>query len=281
MTQNVWQALCDDTKSRMTDFVRGCCTPISAENQNFSGSVVGTATYIEVNGGKYALTNDHVIANLRSRQGAYHLTRRVSLNHGNYKPVAFTEAQNREPSPRDLAFIPVSESAWQEIEHSNFCLGQDLFSSSFDPCECELFYFIGYPGDRSTSILDLLTVVAIPCLVQRTPNGLLPNENENDFYLQYPNTAVWRTGDDHKVVAALPPGLSGSLVWDTRRMSCLNQGIDWQPSRARVAGILKRWDDKEGIVIGTKVSEISKSLPDSSLQAGIAYPTETTQGPVT
>jgi hypothetical protein len=261
MTQSEWQILCDDTKSQMTDFLRGYCTPISAENQDHTGSVVGTGAFIEINDKKYTITNDHVISNLRGRQGAYHLTRRVNLEYGDYKPIAFPEPQNRESSPRDLAFIPVSEEAWQQVEHSNICVGKDVFSSSFEPCDCELFYFVGYPGDRSTAILDLLTVVAIPCLVQRPPHGQLPEENENDFFLPYPQESVWKSGDDVNVMAARPPGLSGSLVWDTRRVACLRKGIDWQPSSARVAGILKRWDENEGIVVGTKVDAISKSFP--------------------
>jgi hypothetical protein len=48
----------------------------------------------------------------------------------------------------------------------------------------------------------------------------------------------------------LPPGFSGSAVWNTRYVECLGAGVEWTPAEARVTGIVCRWRTGDtGIVV--------------------------------
>jgi hypothetical protein len=55
------------------------------------------------------------------------------------------------------------------------------------------------------------------------------------------------TGRDatQRVKFNLPPGLSGSLVWNTRYQEVTLAGGTWHPNDAVVTGLLYRWDEGE------------------------------------
>jgi hypothetical protein len=51
----------------------------------------------------------------------------------------------------------------------------------------------------------------------------------------------------------LPPGLSGSTVWNTCVVEAKAQGIDWSPDLAKVTGVIWGWPSNIGCLIATRV----------------------------
>jgi len=70
----------------------------------------------------------------------------------------------------------------------------------------------------------------------------------------------------------LPPGMSGSLVWNTRRVECAQSQRPWPPSEARVTGLMFGWSHCANWVYATKVEYLRKAFPTLIGQLG-ARPT--------
>jgi hypothetical protein len=69
-----------------------------------------------------------------------------------------------------------------------------------------------------------------------------------------------RVDPKNGVPLSLPPGLSGSLVWNTRRMECESQKKTWTPESTQVTGMLCSWIDSSPIVIATRIEVIRDFL---------------------
>lgn len=53
-----------------------------------------------------------------------------------------------------------------------------------------------------------------------------------------------------------PHGFSGSLVWDTKLVSCIQSGEQWNPNMAKVTGIVWGWPSSSGSILATKVEHM-------------------------
>jgi hypothetical protein len=59
-----------------------------------------------------------------------------------------------------------------------------------------------------------------------------------------------------------PKGISGSLLWDTKFVSCYQRGIPWNPEFARVCGVIwATWQNPE-VVIATKVQFLHQFIAE-------------------
>jgi hypothetical protein len=79
------------------------------------------------------------------------------------------------------------------------------------------------------------------------PAGFVPNMH---FAITYPMKGV---KDFHGKLASLPapPGMSGSVVWDTKFVAM--NGAGWDPSKSSVCGLIWAWDINKQCLIGTKI----------------------------
>lgn len=57
-----------------------------------------------------------------------------------------------------------------------------------------------------------------------------------------------------------PPGLSGSLVWNTRYLEVTNAGNVWTPEDAVVTGLLRRWKEKTKRLLVWRVEHLRQWL---------------------
>ena len=53
-----------------------------------------------------------------------------------------------------------------------------------------------------------------------------------------------------------PHGLSGSLVWNTRRVECHVQNMEWSPDLAQLTGLLCRWDSPTSTVMAVRIETV-------------------------
>jgi hypothetical protein len=59
-----------------------------------------------------------------------------------------------------------------------------------------------------------------------------------------------------------PKGMSGSLLWDTKFVSCLQRGISWNAEFARVCGVIwATWPNPE-VVIATKIQFLHQFIAE-------------------
>lgn len=53
-----------------------------------------------------------------------------------------------------------------------------------------------------------------------------------------------------------PPGLSGSLVWNTHSVEFFNNQLEWSPEAAEVTGIVWGWPSSNACLVATRVEHI-------------------------
>ncbi|WP_198670742.1 hypothetical protein [Oceanicella sp. SM1341] len=112
----------------------------------------------------------------------------------------------------------------------------------------EILFFRGYAQENShfhfEHLLSGSTSYATQAM-EETPIGL----DERFFFALHHTTekAEMLDGVGH---LPLPPGFSGSMVWNTRYVECLQAGKPWTPEEARVTGVVCRWRSGDtGIVV--------------------------------
>lgn len=260
-TREAWDRLCKEVASQMRDHILPFSTPISRALSDDYGEHHGSGSYLRNEDGIFLITNDHVA----NRSRGYPLTHQFWGSENVYR-VRHSWASK--PSPVDIAACRIDESVWTYSDHNAQAISVSRFSRNHDPEDRELLFFAGYSGDRSRFLFEHLLAPGTPYLTQEIP--LPDNVPEADglyhFALPYkPDKAVSVDGSSE---LPRPPGLSGSLVWDTKCVSCMNSGMEWSPLKAEVTGIVWGWPSSEGCILATRVERIAlqEILSDAARQ---------------
>ncbi|MDP1549746.1 MAG: hypothetical protein Q8L97_06250 [Nitrosomonas sp.] len=150
----------------------------------------------------------------------------------------------------------VNEDVWNHSAHKAQSIILDRFEKKYEPVDCELLFFAGYSGDRSKFCFGHLSASGTPYLTQQIPipAGVVEADANIHFALPYkPDLAISVDGTS---ALPRPPGFSGSLVWDTKRIACLRNKQKWSPELAKVTGLVWGWPSSHGCIIATKVEHI-------------------------
>jgi hypothetical protein len=267
MSENEWNEKVKQVLRSMTSAVYPYLTPISAEVEQDWGELVGSGTYISYNGQVFVVTNAHVLYELKGRRGGYHL--RESMDDD----VPATVVALEKPfgiltSPSDIAVVKVSPKAWKQKGTATCAVPFDRFSGVHAPVERELLFFIGFSGERSKSLHSMLATRGTPYTSQQPEGAAAPDYPEHEFHVLYPIGLIETLGDDERG-APLPPGFSGSLVWNTRYVETTQNGGEWTPANAVVTGILKRWIEKEELLTATKIEKTGFQGLFEAVSAGL------------
>ncbi len=250
MSEAEWKQLCREVTEAMKDEASPYITPVSHALSNDEGEHIGTGGYIEYQGRRLLLTNEHV---LRPRGG-------LGLAHQFHDcedVIRLSDPIAVEPPPIDLALCEISDAAWDRA-HASLALPERRLAQNSDHVERELFFFIGYPGGRSIFLFSTLVSRSTPLLTQE-PVPLPDDLKRHQFALFY-NPERGERVDHSTLPLPEPNGLSGSLVWNTRRVEFLQNGQPWTPGDAQVCGILCRWLGADTAVVGTRIQEIRAFL---------------------
>jgi hypothetical protein len=98
-------------------------------------------------------------------------------------------------------------------------------------------------------------------------NGVIihaQRDRQIHFALEYNRGLATKVFGNHCLLD--PPGISGCLVWNTRFVECFNQGKEWAPGCADVAGIVWFWNEDDVVAV-TRV-EYVRSFVDRGRQMG-------------
>ncbi len=258
MTQAKWVEFCTAVCDRMTTFVAPSVTPISRSKDMKHGLAWGTGSYLRLPSGTSAiLTNDHV-------------ARQVESEHLSHLPVPNSHFEvlpefRAMPEPEDLAVCPIPMA---RLGNDRRLLSMACFDSVFSPVNKELLFLLGFPGTKAFrhdaitqqntrySWFGQLQNVGMPMVTQQVPAWpkTLSGRFDAKYHaiVHYPSFSR-RICKERKVGLPNPAGLSGTLLWDTKAVANNARGQPWNPSKARVCGILwATWDNPE-ILVATRV----------------------------
>lgn len=246
MPRSEWEALCAATSSAMSDHVQQYMTPISRILRDDEGALEGTGSYLDIDGETYLLTNEHV-AKTRQEYRLGHLYFPDELIHVVLSDFATITA------PVDAAIAQVDLSA------TAAAVPLSLYANRHESVPGELFYIGGFAGARSkffynTLITPLTSYVAQEDVAQSAVLG--------DYHFAIP----WlpdraQKADPSAPDLSPPPGMSGSLVWNTRRVEFAQEDRAWSPSDARVTGLLRSWSTCSTWVYATRVERLRAAFP--------------------
>lgn len=229
----------------MGAFVRPFATPISRSDSPDYGWAWGTGTYCWVPNANSAflLTNSHVAA-----AGEENLLAHLPSPGSEFEAILtpFTAW----PEPIDFACAPIDIA---RLSSERDCLAPEQFDQAYSPVPHELLFWLGFPAttlDRWDSSKESkiryswggeLSVPAVPLLTQAYAEeiSIAPERFDASVHqlIHYPEHAQEILGGSDKELHN-PRGMSGSLLWDTKRIACHHAGVEWQPEFARVCGLV-------------------------------------------
>jgi hypothetical protein len=247
--QEHWEQICANIAIQMLEYIKPFVSPISRVLSGDNGEHLGSGSYFEIEGRKYIITNEHVAKYLASNSLTH-------LFYGSEHVFKLTNPAFAMAAPIDVAISRIEEKVWNMYSHEALAIPFNHFAQIHSPAQHELLFFTGYSGQRSKFLFDSLITPATPYLTQECPFPNKVNSADKNFHfaLHYnPDLAKSVDGSSH---LPDPHGFSGSLVWDTRRVECLQAGKEWSPKLAKVSGIVWGWSSSEACILGTKIEHI-------------------------
>ncbi|TIM38173.1 hypothetical protein [Mesorhizobium sp.] len=231
-TDEEWIAGRTQVTRDMTNHLARYRTPVFKDHGDH-GEGWGSGSFIEINGSKYILTNEHVATTRHS--GA-----RLGFQLADQDKLVLVQGDHVEHAwPLDLALLPVSEAGWTSLKHGSRAIQADQIAAAHTAAPTEIFAFSGFAGKGSFHF-DTLLFRATTSVSREVE---LPADTRWDsrlhFGLDYrPDLATTVVGNDG---LPNPRGFSGSAVWNTRYVEAKIKGLDWTPDLAQVTGVIWGW----------------------------------------
>lgn len=161
--------------------------------------------------------------------------------------------------PLDLAVLPVDMSAWADATKKSKAIEPEQISLGHDPVPGELLAFTGFAGQNVSFHFNTL-IAKGTCYTTREIE-LPPDDRFSSrihFGLDYrPDLA---SGLKERDALPLPPGLSGSTVWNTGFMAARLAGVQWTPDQARVTTIIWGWPSGAACLVATRAEFVRSFL---------------------
>jgi hypothetical protein len=246
-------ALALDVGNALRDFCRKVTTPLLVDRD---GEVlpIGTGTFFLFSSAQYVLTAAHVAA--KSEGGP--VLHCPELDSRFFRTGPFSV----EGRPFDLGLARASSAR---------SLRPNALDTECAPVEKELLFTLGYPGStaRRTEpitatnlkrpFFDTFPVEPASFIVQEIDR---PEERGFDpsihIAFKYPDEMRHEAGALR--AAPNPGGLSGSLLWDTKRVRAWRNNTPWTPGLARVCGVLLSDFAEDQFIKAVKIEHVRNVL---------------------
>jgi len=246
VTEDDWRKHARHVVKEMREWTAPFVSPISYEVAGEEPKLSGTGSFVELLGRRFLLTNEHVL--LDEKADAL----KPDLAHG----IAGTDlvfrmllGQLSASYPIDCGIVPIPDEIWsRDPSHKAALIPEASLAWAHATVPREILFFRGYAQENSSFHFENLLSGSTSFATQEMeeqPEGL----NLRYFFSLHhsPEKAEMLEGNGK---LPLPPGFSGSTVWNTRFVECLAAGSAWTPSEARVSGIVCRWRTGDaGIVV--------------------------------
>lgn len=243
-----WRKMQEDTVNIMIKHVEPFITPISYSEMPDFGRHHGSGSYFETENAKYLITNEHVARKAK----------KVDLQCQFYKNESIFKLKNKffsELYPIDVSINKIEQNIWKNNSNAAQAIPLDRFAERHNPVKGEMLFLVGYSGERSSFSFNTLICRATPYLTQESQFPQIVDEGNEDYHFSLFYPPDFATSVDGTSSLPDPHGLSGSLVWDTKRVSCYHNNIVWDPSMAKVTGIVWAWPSSSSCLLATKVEK--------------------------
>ena len=184
---------------------------------------MGSGSYLQLGERIFILTNEHVA---RARREGRRLTHQLE-GQSDLRVIRGNHAERAWPF--DLALLPVDAEAWANTSHQSRAISLDQIALAHLPAVGEVFTFVGFSGQETQFHFGTMFSTAT-CYTAREVK--LPEDDRfnNRFHLGLdyrPDLAETVIGNKE---LPLPPGLSGSTLWNTRFVEAKMSNAPWTPS---------------------------------------------------
>jgi len=249
MDRSQWDDLCREVVVQMTEHVKYFVTPISKVINDDFGEHLASGSFLEVDDSKYLVTNEHVGQKIQLTPLAHQFLNSESV-------IRVTNPFCASAYPVDVAISKIEERAWNICPHDAKAIPLERFAYKHQPLEGEVLFLIGYSGERSGFCFGNLISPGTPCSVQQV--DFPPDIGDPGFHFAIgykPDLAISVDGTSRGFPT--PPGLSGSLVWNTRFVECVKMKKKWLPDEAQVTGIVWGCPSSDACLLATKVEHLN------------------------
>jgi len=217
----------------------------------------GTGSFIDVDGTRLLFSNEHVITMSGLKHSFFGFDRFVG---GAVQRYGMGQ-------PRDVGASRVNEEIWEKYANGARAIPLSRIAEKHETVPFEILWMAGYPGARVRNFSDLTLAVcqALPTQEYLFLNDEEPHEKfDSDYHFAVAYSPAEAQPFDVSSSSKSPGlsdphGLSGSLVWNTRRLECYYAGIPWTPEIAVVTGIVWGWP-RSNYLIATKVEHFRDFL---------------------
>lgn len=211
------------------------------------GTFQGTGTIVELKGQILLVTAEHVVSQIET--AGY---KGVAFSNGNAKsyaraPYPFTKSRDL-----DVAFVRIPRP--EQPDSDRVPCPEHLIATSAAGVENDLLFIRGFPGKFSRFFKISQGIVS-----ETLPFGSGPGtpkwphfDPSVHFAIDY-DPKNNEASDGSFADLPDPHGLSGAVVWNTRKAELREK---WTPNDARIAGIVQRWDQDGQCLIATKIEKI-------------------------
>jgi hypothetical protein len=253
-TEEEWGAAMPRVVADMKAFLSVYRTPVF-EDFGDHGDGWGTGSYIRLEDRIFVLTNAHVATVRRDDRNLLHQL----LNNDNLHRIVGNHVEL--PWPEDLGILPVSGDAWATKPNASRAIELDQIMPAHNPVPSELLTFTGFSGQETGFHFNTLHAVGT-CYTAR--EVALPADQRfgphYHFGIDYrPDAAIPLDGRD----LPLPPGLSGSSVWNTRFVEARLADVVWSPEMARLTGVVWGWPSSARFLVATRAEHVCRFLEEA------------------
>ena len=244
-----WNFLGNNVVKQMLEHVKHFATPISKVIADDYGEHLGSGSFVEIEGSKYLITNEHVGKKVQFTPLAHQFFNSDSV-------VRLTTAIVTQNYPVDVALTKIEERAWNICNHDAQAIPAHRFATEHQPVMGELLFLIGYSGERAAFYFGSLISPGTPYLTQEIEFPEDIGDSNFHFAIHYKPDLATSVDGSYRGLPK-PPGMSGSLVWNTRFVEHYQAGKSWIPEDAQVSGIIWGWPSSAACLLATKVEHLN------------------------
>jgi len=243
-----WNAKCSSVVDQMNRYVRDYVTPLSLEKDD-NVRLIGTGSFIKMNTVPSIITCHHVVL-----EADGNLDYLMAGNNGIYK---YCWRWSCIADPVDVACTK-DTLAPLVVEQKTIRPDQIATNHELSQPE-ELLYFYGFSGENSNYGFGHLVSNPTGYLTQQSKEAV---QGDDTIQLLMPaGEPHWSAETSEEAAKTMrfgdPRGFSGSLVWNTRFLETGARLDSWSPKSARVTGILKRFDERQRLLLATPIEKLS------------------------
>ncbi len=255
-SEEEWDAARRRVVDDMTAYIRPYRTAIYEHKQDHAAGW-GSGSYLRLCDRVAILTNEHVaVAREQERMLAHQFDGQEDIR-------AIVGDHVEYPFPLDLALLPVDMREWAGDTNKSKAIEIGQIMLGHDPVPTELMTFTGFAGDNVSFHFNTLFAKGT-CYTAREID--LPADARFSprfhFGLDWrPEAALSVSGKDG---LPLPPGLSGSTVWNTGFVAARMAGVPWTPAMAKVTGVIWGWPSEHSCLIATRAEFVRSFLLEAA-----------------